>query len=67
MTAESGIEFQRPYRLGDLAAVELAAGHLAVAAQLADDGIESATDAGNLPVVDVVALPGWAGRCPPRR
>ena len=51
MTAESGIEFQRPYRLSDLAAVELAAGHLAVAAQLADDGIESATDAGNLPVV----------------
>ena len=51
MTAESGIEFQRPYRLGDLAAVELAAGHLALAAQLADDGIESATDAGNLPVV----------------
>ena len=51
MTADSGIEFQRPYRLGDLAAVELAAGHLVVAAQLVDDGIESATDAGNPSVV----------------
>jgi DNA-binding CsgD family transcriptional regulator len=48
MTAQSGLEFQRPYRAFDLANVELAAGRLPEAAQLVDDGLESAFDAGNL-------------------
>jgi DNA-binding NarL/FixJ family response regulator len=48
MTAQSGIEYQRPYRAFDLANVELAAGRLPEAAQLVDDGLESAFDAGNL-------------------
>ncbi len=51
MTAQSGIEFQRPYRAFDLANVELAAGRLPEAAQLVDDGLESAFDAGNLSAV----------------
>ena len=46
-TLRSGIEFQRPYRLCDLAHLELAAGRLPAAAQLAGDGLESALDAGN--------------------
>jgi DNA-binding CsgD family transcriptional regulator len=51
MTAQTGLEFQRPYRAFDLANVELAAGRLAEAAQLVDDGLESAFDAGNLSAV----------------
>lgn len=43
----SGMEFQRPYRLLDLAELELACGHLALAADLAGEGIEAAVDAGN--------------------
>ena len=46
-TLRSGIEFQRPYRLCDLANLELAAGRLREAAELAGDGLESALDAGN--------------------
>jgi DNA-binding CsgD family transcriptional regulator len=50
MTAQSGLEFQRPFRAFDLANVELAAGRLPEAAQLVDDGLESALDAGNVSV-----------------
>jgi DNA-binding CsgD family transcriptional regulator len=38
---------QRPSRANDMALVELAAGRLAVAAELVGDGLESALDAGN--------------------
>ncbi len=44
---QSGMEFQRPFRLLDLADLEVACGHLALASELADDGIEAADDAGN--------------------
>jgi DNA-binding CsgD family transcriptional regulator len=47
MTARTGIEFQRPFRALDLAQVDLAAGNFAATAQLVDDGLESAFDAGN--------------------
>ena len=47
MTVRSGIEFQRPYRLLDLAMLEIACGNLEIAAALADDALESANDAGN--------------------
>jgi DNA-binding NarL/FixJ family response regulator len=43
----SGLEFQRPYRLMDLAELELAAGNIDMAADIADEGIEAAMDAGN--------------------
>ncbi len=43
----SGMEFQRPFRLLDLAELEIASGNLARAVELADDGIEAADDAGN--------------------
>ena len=42
-----GVEFQRPYRLSDLALVEVAAGALARAETLLDDALEAAHDAGN--------------------
>ena len=42
-----GIEFQRPYRLSDLALVEVSAGRLDDAAALLDDALEAALDAGN--------------------
>jgi DNA-binding CsgD family transcriptional regulator len=45
--ARSGIEFQRPLRAMDMTFVELAAGQLAVAAELVGDGLESALDAGS--------------------
>jgi DNA-binding CsgD family transcriptional regulator len=57
MTARSGLEFQRPYRLVDLANLELAAGNLSVACRLAEDGIESATDAGNGPIIAWLRYP----------
>ena len=44
---DAGIEFQRPFRLFDLALVELGAGRLVEAAELAGDGLASAGDAGN--------------------
>ena len=47
MAVRSGIEFQRPYRLLDLALLEIACGNISVAAALADDALESANDAGN--------------------
>jgi DNA-binding NarL/FixJ family response regulator len=47
--AASGTEFQRPYRLADLAAVALARGELHTAGSLVDDGLEAAADAGNEP------------------
>lgn len=43
----AGMEFQRPYRILDLAAVGIASGNLAYAAELADEGMEAAADAGN--------------------
>ncbi|WP_324653040.1 helix-turn-helix transcriptional regulator [Georgenia sp. H159] len=42
-----GSEFQRPYRLRDLAMLELAAGRLDRARLLVRDGLEAAADAGN--------------------
>jgi len=42
-----GVEFQRPYRLSDLALVEIAAGALTRAEALLDDALEAAHDAGN--------------------
>jgi len=45
--AAAGVEFQRPYRLNDLALVELAAGNLFAARDLTDEAVEAATDAGN--------------------
>ena len=57
MTARSGLEFQRPYRLVDLANLELAAGNVAVAARLAEDGIESASDAGNGAIIAWLRYP----------
>ena len=42
-----GIEFQRPYRLTDLAMVEVVAGNLDAAVELADDALVAAHDAGN--------------------
>jgi DNA-binding CsgD family transcriptional regulator len=43
----SGMEFQRPYRIFDLVELEIAAGNVALASELAADGIEAAVDAGN--------------------
>ena len=43
----SGLEFQRPYRLFDLAELEIAGGNLDRAAHLAADGLDAAGDAGN--------------------
>ena len=47
LTVSAGVEFQRPFRLLDVAHVEIAAGNLSIAAELAEDGIEAADDAGN--------------------
>jgi DNA-binding CsgD family transcriptional regulator len=46
-----GIEFQRPYRLADLALVEVVAGKLDAAVELTDDALIAAHDAGNLQAV----------------
>jgi DNA-binding CsgD family transcriptional regulator len=43
----SGNEFQRPYRLNDLAIAEIAGGDLAAADEHARQGFEAAVDAGN--------------------
>src|SRR4029079_15322829 len=43
----SGNELERPYRLYDLALVECAAGNLASAAEIVDQGLEAAGDAEN--------------------
>jgi len=53
----AGLEFQRPYRILDLAALEIASGNFAVAAELADDGVEAAGDAGNAQAVAWLAYP----------
>ena len=42
-----GVEFQRPYRLSELAQVEVNAGNLDRALDLADDALEAAFDASN--------------------
>ncbi|MBN2621957.1 MAG: AAA family ATPase, partial [Acidimicrobiales bacterium] len=54
---QAGVEFQRPYRMLDLAELELAAGDVALAAELAADGIESAADAGNEQAVAWLSYP----------
>src|SRR5690606_2482860 len=54
---QAGVEFQRPYRMLDLAELELAAGNVMLAAELAADGIESATDAGNEQAVAWLSYP----------
>jgi DNA-binding NarL/FixJ family response regulator len=54
---QGGHEFQRPYRILDLAALEIAAGNLSAAAELADDGVEAAADAGNPQAVAWLAYP----------
>ncbi len=53
----AGLEFQRPYRLFDLALLELAAGDVTRAAELADDGIEAAGDGGNEQATAWLAYP----------
>jgi DNA-binding CsgD family transcriptional regulator len=57
----SGMEHQRPYRLFDLADLELASGNIAVAGQLAADGIDAAADAGNDQAIAWLSYP--AGVC----
>ena len=54
---QAGVEFQRPYRMLDLAEVELAAGDVTRAAETAADGIESAADAGNEQAVAWLSYP----------
>jgi DNA-binding CsgD family transcriptional regulator len=64
-----GSEFRRPYRLHDLASVDVAAGDLPAARQQSLDGIQAARDAGNEqamawlahPLGLVAALQGDAG------
>jgi DNA-binding CsgD family transcriptional regulator len=51
------IEFQRPYRILDLAAVEIASGNLSTATKLLDEGFESALDAGNNQAAAWLAYP----------
>jgi DNA-binding NarL/FixJ family response regulator len=55
--ANRGSEFQRPYRLHDLAVVEVAAGDLPAARTVAEAGIEAARDAGNEQAVSWLAHP----------
>ena len=43
----TGAEFQRPFRILDLANLEVAVGHLTEATELAEEGMEAAGDAGN--------------------
>ena len=52
-----GSEFQRPYRLRDLAILELATGRLNLAHRYAVDGLEAAADAGNDQAVVWLAYP----------
>ncbi len=54
---QAGVEFQRPYRMLDLAELELAAGDVVLAEELAADGIESAADAGNEQAVAWLSYP----------
>jgi DNA-binding CsgD family transcriptional regulator len=53
----AGMEFQRPYRLLDLALLELASGNIVAAADLTEDACESATDASNDQAVAWLAYP----------
>lgn len=53
----NGAEFQRPYRLCDLAQASLAAGDLELAGQQARDGIEAARDCGDERAVSWLAYP----------
>lgn len=54
---ELGTEFQRPYRLRDLAALELWAGEPDRAAELLAEGLDAARDAGNRQVEAWLAQP----------
>jgi DNA-binding CsgD family transcriptional regulator len=60
-------EFKRPYRLYDLALVECAAGNLATADRLVNQGLEAARDAGNtngerLLLYPLALVEAWLGR-----
>ena len=60
-------EFKRPYRLYDLALVECAAGKLATAGDLVNQGLEAARDAGNtsgerLLLYPLALVEAWSGR-----
>jgi DNA-binding CsgD family transcriptional regulator len=63
----AGNELERPYRLYDLALVDVAAGDLSSAAELARRGIEAARDAGNTDAEGWLLYPlalaeAWLGR-----
>ena len=62
----NGAEFQRAYRLDDLAQVALAAGDLDLAAQHVGDGSEAARDCGDERALAWLAYPAGLARRPPR-
>lgn len=53
----AGAEFQRPYRILDLAGLHVATGELTVAAELAREGMDTAGDAGNSQAMAWLAYP----------
>lgn len=57
-----GVEFQRPYRLSELAQVEVAAGNLVRAIDLGDDALEAANAAGNVQAAAWVRYPAGLAR-----
>jgi DNA-binding CsgD family transcriptional regulator len=68
----SGNELERPYRLYDLALVECAAGNLASAAEIVDQGLEAAGDADNADAAGWLVFPlamvqAWRGLSEPAR
>jgi DNA-binding CsgD family transcriptional regulator len=60
--AARGSEFQRPYRLCDLALVELAAGDLDRVVQHVEDAVEAAQDCGDERATAWLAYPGGMAR-----
>ena len=58
----NGAEFQRPYRLADLAQALLAAGDLDAAARLVAEGEEAARDSRDERALCWLAYPGGARR-----
>ena len=65
MFAARGVEFQRPYRLNDLAWLEVVAGNLDAAVELTDDALEAAPTRAT-PGCGVVELPRRPRLRPPR-
>ncbi len=68
----AGNELERPYRLYDLALVECAAGNLAAAAEIVDQGLEAARDAENADAEGWLLFPlamvqAWRGLSEPAR